>query len=39
MHSTIGYVTTQQMRYGQAESIFEQRNEVLQHAMQLHPER
>jgi transposase InsO family protein len=39
LHSAIGYVTPHQMRYGQAQAIFEQRNITLQQARQLHPER
>jgi len=39
MHSSIGYVTPHQMRYGQAKAIFEQRNGTLQLAREIHPER
>jgi putative transposase len=39
LHSSIGYVTPHQMRYGQAKAIFEQRNKVLQLAREIHPER
>ncbi|ACF47106.1 Integrase catalytic region [Prosthecochloris aestuarii DSM 271] len=39
LHSSIGYVTPHQMRHGQAESIFELRNEEINQARQLHPER
>ncbi|WP_150084295.1 integrase core domain-containing protein [Prosthecochloris aestuarii] len=39
LHSSIGYVTPHQMRHGQAESIFELRNEAINQARQLHPER
>jgi len=39
LHSSIGYVTPHQMRYGQAEAIFEQRNDAINRARELHPER
>ncbi len=39
MHSSIGYVTPHQMRYGHASAIFEQRNATLQRARELNPER
>jgi putative transposase len=39
LHSSIGYVTPHQMRYGHAQRIFEQRNSTLQLARQVHPER
>ena len=39
MHSSIGYVTPHQMRYGHASAIFEERNATLQRARELNPER
>ena len=39
LHSSIGYVTPHQMRYGQAQAIFEQRNVALKRARQVYPER
>lgn len=39
LHSAIGYVTPEQMRSGDAEQIFEQRNEVMRLAKESHPER
>lgn len=39
MHSRIGYVTPQQMRTGEAETIFKQRNATMQQAYEQHPER
>jgi putative transposase len=39
LHSTIGYVTPEQMRNGQAEAIFEQRNSTMRQAQIRYPER
>ena len=39
LHSSIGYVTPEQMRSGKAEAIFEQRNRTMRHAQATHPER
>jgi len=39
LHSSIGYVTPHQMRYGQAEAIFEQQNDAINRAREPHPER
>ncbi|TLU81525.1 MAG: DDE-type integrase/transposase/recombinase, partial [Chlorobium sp.] len=39
LHSSIGYVTPEQMRSGQAEAIFEQRNRTMRDAQAKHPER
>ncbi|TLU81791.1 MAG: transposase [Chlorobium sp.] len=39
LHSSLGYVTPEQMRSGQAEAIFEQRNRTMRHAQATHPER
>jgi len=39
LHSSIGYVTPEQMRSGQAEAIFEQRNRTMRDAQATHPER
>jgi len=39
LHSAIGYVTPEQMRNGQAEAIFEQRNFTMRQAQATHPER
>lgn len=38
-HSSIGYVTPHQLRYGQANAIYEQRNATLQQARAAYPER
>ncbi|RNA64493.1 DDE domain-containing protein, partial [Prosthecochloris sp. ZM_2] len=35
LHSSIGYVTPHQMRYGQADAIFEQRNDAINRAREL----
>jgi len=39
LHSSIGYVTPSEMRTGQAEAIFEQRNATMRQAQATHPER
>ena len=39
LHSSLGYVTPEQMRSGKAEAIFEQRNRTMRHAQATHPER
>ena len=39
LHSSIGYVTPHQMRYGQANAIFDQRNATLRLAREVQPER
>ena len=39
LHSSIGYVTPHQMRYGQAKEIFRKRTRTLELAKQQHPER
>ena len=39
LHSVIGYVTPEQIRIGQAEAIFIERNETMRPAQATHPER
>ena len=39
LHSSIGYVTPEQMRTGQAEAIFAQRNTTMREAQATYPER
>lgn len=39
LHSSIGYVTPEQLRSGQAVEIFQRRNEVMEQAKTVHPER
>jgi len=39
LHSSIGYVTPHQLRYGESEEIFTRRNETMEQAKADHPER
>ena len=39
LHSSIGYVTPEQMRTGQAEAIFKLRNATMRKAVMAYPER